>query len=537
MTAVPVRMQWPRHLEIVLVAAALILAVTMAFGDALLEAAKRWREQEEYSHGFLIPAVTAWVLWTRRNALAASIGPPSWIGLAAVLLATLLHVVGGLGAIFLLSQVGMILALLGIVLCIGGVTLLRVTFIPLAFLIFAIPLPYFLDSELSWRLQLLSSELGVVFMRALQIPVFLEGNVIDLGSYKLQVVEACSGLRYLYPLLCMGFLVAWVFQAPLWQRAVVFLSAIPITIMMNSARLVLVAVLVDRWGVGQAEGLLHWFEGWVIFLACAGLLFIEASLLTWLGSRKPFRLVFGPPQVEVPARPRGVPAKLHPYVLVCLLLLGLAGLAGHLISDRQEIIPERVSFATFPASIGAWHGRPSSLEPQVEHFLGLTDYIISDYSRSDGRAVNLYVAYYASQRNGVSPHSPQVCLPGNGWQIAQFERTSYRTPDGDSLPLNRAVIERDSEKQVVYYWFEQRGRRVANEYISKWYLLKDAIYLNRTDGALVRLSTALYPGEDERDADERLRAFTRVSLPRLTKFLPRAPVQMANATNASAQQP
>jgi len=270
MTALPIRMPEPGRASIAVGAAILVLALTTTFGGALLEAAQSWSEQEEYSHGFLIPLVTAWLLWTRRDALAASIGRPSWIGLAVVLLAALMHVVGVLAAIFLLSQLGMVLALLGIVLCIGGRPLLRVTFTPIAFLIFAIPLPYFLDSELSWRLQLLSSELGTLFMRALDIPVFLEGNVIDLGSYQLQVVEACSGLRYLYPLLCLGFLVAWLFQAPVWQRIVVFLSAIPITVVMNSARLLLVAVLVDRWGIGQAEGLQHWFQGWVIFLTALG---------------------------------------------------------------------------------------------------------------------------------------------------------------------------------------------------------------------------------------------------------------------------
>jgi exosortase D (VPLPA-CTERM-specific) len=522
--------------EIILVAATLTLAVIAVFGPALLEAAKRWSDQEEYSHGFLVPIVSAWLLWTRRAALAANVARPSWIGLVAVMLATLLHVVGKLSALFIFSQVGMILALLGIVLCIGGIPLLRVAFIPLAFLAFAIPLPYFLDSVLSWRLQILSSELGVVFIRALQIPVFLDGNVIDLGHYKLQVVEACSGLRYLYPLLSLAFLVAWLFRAPLWHRAAVFLSAIPITITMNSARLALIAVLVDRWGISQAEGLLHLFEGWVIFLACAGLLIAEAYLLARLGSRRPLRPVFGLTPAETHATQEDAAAKL-PYMLACLLLLCIAGLSGTAVSDRHEIIPERASFVTFPATLGAWQGHASSLEPQVEQFLGPTDYIISDYSRPDGRGVNLYVAYYASQRDGLSPHSPQMCIPGNGWQITQIERTSYRDPDSDTtLWLNRAVIERDSDRQVVYYWFDERGRRVTNEYMLKWYLLKDAIHLNRTDGALVRLTTALYPGEDEKEADLRLQAFTRDLLPNLAQFLPRAPAQVTNIAGAVTQQ-
>src|SRR5262245_7603286 len=234
-----------------------VFAAIAAFGGGLLSLVGRWSRQEEYSHGFLIPLVVGWMLWSRRDALIASIGEPSWSGPLAIAFASLMLVIGDLSAFFLLLHLAFVLALIGVVLAFGGTSLLRVTFIPIAFLIFAIPMPYFVDAELSWRLQLVSSELGTYFIRLFGIPVYLTGNVIDLGIYKLQVAEACSGLRYLYPLLSLGFLAAYMFQAPLWQRVVVFLSTIPITIVMNSARIGMVGVLVDRWGTAQAEGLLH----------------------------------------------------------------------------------------------------------------------------------------------------------------------------------------------------------------------------------------------------------------------------------------
>jgi EpsI family protein len=187
-----------------------------------------------------------------------------------------------------------------------------------------------------------------------------------------------------------------------------------------------------------------------------------------------------------------------------------------LISNRPEIVPERSRFVTFPATIGEWRGHPSLLEPQVEHGLALEDYILSDYSKSDGKIVNLFVAYYASQRTGESPHSPLVCIPGDGWSITKLERTSY----GADEPLNRAIIERNGSKQLVYYWYEERGRKVASEYWSKWYLLFDAITKNRSDGALVRLITTVLPGELEGDADKRLQLYMRDLLPNLNGYLP-----------------
>ena len=180
-----------------------------------------------------------------------------------------MNVIGQLSAIFILSQVGFVVALAGIVLAVGGYSLLRVTLFPIVFLLFAIPLPYFVDSVLTLQLQLVSSELGVFVIQLFQIPVYLDGNIIDLGTSRLLVAEACSGLRYLYPLLCLSFLAAYLFQAPIWQRVIVFLSAIPITIAMNGFRIGLVGILVSKWGAEQAEGLLHLFEGWVIFIACA----------------------------------------------------------------------------------------------------------------------------------------------------------------------------------------------------------------------------------------------------------------------------
>jgi EpsI family protein len=129
------------------------------------------------------------------------------------------------------------------------------------------------------------------------------------------------------------------------------------------------------------------------------------------------------------------------------------------------------------------------------------------------------VAYYSSQRNGSSPHSPSVCIPGGGWLITNLEQISYNDR-GAELPLNRLIIERNGVRQLVYYWFDERGRKLASEYWAKWYLLLDAITKNRTDGALVRLTTEIAPSETERDADARLQSFMHIAVPRLAPYLP-----------------
>ena len=142
-----------------------------------------------------------------------------------------------------------------------------------------LPLPQFIYWKLTIFLQLISSEMGVWFIQLAGVPVFLEGNVIDLGIYKLQVAEACSGLRYLFPILSFSYLFAILYRGPFWHKVVMFAMAAPLTVFMNSFRIGVIGVLVNSYGIGQAEGFLHFFEGWVIFGACIALLFLTAVLL------------------------------------------------------------------------------------------------------------------------------------------------------------------------------------------------------------------------------------------------------------------
>lgn len=154
--------------------------------------------------------------------------------------------------------------------------------------------------------------------------------------------------------------------------------------------------------------------------------------------------------------------------------------------------------------------------------LKLTDYTMISFSRPDiGVPVELYVAYYASQRSGASIHSPRTCLPGGGWMIEDLSLVDVKDagPD-DSLIVNRALISFGQQRMLVYYWFNQRGRIVTNEYLAKWYIFRDSLMMNRTDGALVRVMTPVTDVSEIASADQRLQDFIRVAAPRLDYFIP-----------------
>ena len=494
---------------------ALLLAV-LAYWNGLAEAVFRWNTQEEYSHGFLIPFVSLYILWEKKAQIKAAMGPPLWSGLAVILIAIAIFIVGEISALFLLIQYSFVMVLLGLsMVTIGKAT--KYTVAPILLLLFAIPLPYVIEVLLTAKLQLISSWLGVEFIRLFQIPVYLEGNVIDLGVYQLQVVEACSGLRYLFPLMSLGFIAAYFYQASFWKRAIVFLATIPVTILMNSFRIGAIGVMVDNWGISMAEGFLHDFEGWIIFMACAVILFLIVWIMEKLTNRNgSLAAVFGVVEVVEPQNADKYEvnnATNKPLLLAIIMFISVLVMT-QVIEKRVENIPGHVSFVNFPLKLNNWQGQHDTLDKDVVTKLGMTDYLLANYRSGGQPAVNFYVAYYASQRKGISPHSPRVCIPGGGWEIASFERIVV-----EDYPVNRTVIKKGEQTQLVYYWFQERGRIIANEYIKKWYLFIDALLENRTDGSLVRVVTSVAPNETLAEADARILAFMAIAKPELKQYI------------------
>ncbi len=493
-----------------------LCAAIWAYWNGLSEAFFRWESQEEYSHGFLIPLVTLYILWEKKGLILSSVAAPQWSGVWLIVIASIVFLIGEVSALYLLIQYAFVLALIGISLVtIGKGT--RYTVTPILLLLFAIPLPYVIEVLLTAKLQLISSSLGVSFIRLCQIPVFLEGNVIDLGVYQLQVVEACSGLRYLFPLMSLGFIAAYFYQASFWKRALVFLATIPITILMNSFRIGAIGVLVDNWGISMAEGFLHDFEGWIIFMACAVLLFILIWVLEKLTNKGgSLAAVFA--VVDTPLPTDGKNSSFQhldskPLIAAILLLMG-SGVVAQFLDQRTENLPEHRSFVNYPLQLGDWVGKHEKLDAPVIEKLGMTDYLLANYHNDEGTFVNFYVAYYQSQRKGVSPHSPRVCIPGGGWEIAEFERT-----EANNHPVNRVLIKKGNQRQLVYYWFQGHGRIIANEYINKWYLFVDSVFKNRTDGALVRYTIAVGQHEDIKVAEAKILSFMAESESQLNNYI------------------
>jgi exosortase D (VPLPA-CTERM-specific) len=499
-----------------------LAAAVVPFARVLNQLVGMWYSAPEYSHCMLIPVVSAFLIFRERAVLARMRFEGSWLGIVVLLAGMGLWEIAELSTIWVIEQYAFVVVIYGLTLALVGREAFRRLWMAMLILLLTIPLPIFFFNSLSLHLELLSSTLGVDVIRLFNIPVYLDGNVIDLGVYQLQVAEACSGLRYLFPLMTLAFIVAYFFHGSLWKRTTLFLASVPIAILMNSLRIGLIGVSVAYWGQKMAEGVLHYFEGWVVFMISTALLLGLAAALVRF-DRQPMRLRdamkmdAGPPVIATPGahRARTLPV---PFLAATALTLVAAVFATQ-VHERTEIQPPRAVFVDFPMRLQEWEGRRSAMDAVYLNQLKLSDYLYATYQSAADSPVNVWVAYYDSQRKGDSTHSPASCLPGGGWQFQTFAPYTLGVAGGN-LTVNRAVIVHGDERELMYYWFPQRGRDITNDYLLKWYLLWDAITRDRTDGALVRLIAPLPLGSSPAEGDRQLTSFARSFVAVLPQYVP-----------------
>lgn len=508
--------------------AILVLGALPVFWAGFASLLDAW-STPEYSHGPLIPLISLYLFL--RELRKDPVQPYTegqlvrWPGVVVLCVGLTIGIIGNLVRIPDIITYAFIIWTGGLVLTFMGWRKGKRHQLPVLHLVFMLPLPQLLYWKLQTFLQLVSSVVGVWFVQLVGIPVFLDGNIIDLGVYKLQVAEACSGLRYLFPILSFSYLFAILYRGPLWHKVLMFFMAAPIAVFMNSFRIGVIGILVNSYGIEQAEGFLHFFEGWIIFGACIALLFLIAIALQRL---TPNPLPIGE-AIDLDTNGlwgifKQVGSVRDSGALRMATVLGLVIASAWLVYQPQERPPvSRDTFVLFPDQIGDWNGNRRQLEPDIEAVLAADDYINSTYvSSSEGAAVNFFSAFYHKQTEGSGIHSPEVCLPSGGWEIFQLDQKEVSFPETSfgTFELNRAVIQKGLSKQLVYYWFEQRGVRHTNDVIAKLDVVLDSFRINRTDGAIMRFVTPIGVNESDSDAERRIEALMAEVLPRIPRFIP-----------------
>ncbi|MGB8992829.1 MAG: exosortase C-terminal domain/associated protein EpsI [Desulfobaccales bacterium] len=487
----------------------LVLGATLIYWPVLSNLMIQLANDEDFSYGLLLPLVSAYIVYLKWPELRREPWRPSWQGLAFMAPALGLYIAGKLITEFYSTRLSFFMVIAGIILLTGGWKVLRRLAFPLLLLVLMIPLPNLITSYLTVPLQLISSVLAAKFLMFLGHPVLLKGNIIDLGVRQLQVVSACSGLRYILSLLALGIIFCYFYQRRLWKAAVLLVSLVPAAILANALRVMCMGLY-----PALLEGFWHSFSGWLIFLFCFGLMGLLNLSLNYL---QPQAAPVSPENVRSTPEEEAIgrQAFLMPYFIAGLAMIMVSGALVYTVGQPPNT-PLLQSFDKFPLRLGPWEGHRDFLDPEIFEKTESDAYLDARFTAPNQPPVSLYIAYYESQNSaGSLDHNPSFCMTGSGWKTLE----SGTQEIGPGLPVNFLLLRQSGVTLLVYYWNMHQGQWMALKSSRgyKLYTLYNGLRLRRTDWALVRLITPV--NADKKLAEKRLTDFAHSLTPVLPQFI------------------
>jgi len=478
-----------------------------------------WYNDDNYSHGFLVPVIAGYFFWQRWPALKQRPVKPDGLGLVVIVLALCQLLLGWLATEYFTMRSSLIILLAGCVLYFFGREILKAMALPLCFLIFMIPIPYLIYDMAAFPLKMFVTKVSVSFLRMVGVVVVREGNIIMFPTTTLEVADACSGIRSLISLLALAVAYAFYLQTTNTRRFILIASAVPIAIATNALRVIGTGFLAQWWGAKAAEGFFHEFAGLMVF-ALAMVLLVAVGAMVKVGGGE------GAPEhggeanhsqntnrVQKGGLARVGTAK---FVAVYMLLIA-AALFLNLHSDKA--VPSNRPFSQFPQQVADWRViSENEFSADVLKVLKPTDYVSRQYRRADGAVVDLYVGYHNGGKGTGGIHSPKHCLPGSGWLEISTRKELLATPDGNRA-IVRAVYQKGDSKELFLYWFQMMDKTITDEYSLKLSEIKNSLLYQRRDQSFIRISMPFE--QDETRATASVEAFAHDFEKVFGEFLPK----------------
>jgi EpsI family protein len=500
----------------------------------------QWATNYLYSYGFVVPFVSGYVVWTRRQALAAVTAQPDWrLGLAVSALGISLLVIGAAGSARAVEACSLVVTLAGLLLLFAGRPTFRLLVFPILYLLLAIPVWTGPVSRLQIPSQILSGRIAVELLHWIGIPAIQDGTLVILPNQTLDVLRECSGVNQLVAVSAMTLPAAVLFLSSYWRRALFVLLSAGVAYMTNGFRIALVGMLGYSGWNGSEGALIHLGEGLVISALGYGVIGLGLLLLV-RGERRGHT---GSRHVQIlPAATRG-PARRQRQAEACVLAGLLFAGTYRLVWSGGRDVPLRADLSTFPSTVGSWVADPvrqphgAASDPgSHDRWLGETlnalytadkvqrpdtavvfpaDHeLLRVYRDGKGARIELYIGYYRSQQDGRELAATLTRARG----VTQSLRVTTTSGDVD---LREVVRRSGSRERRGVFWYVLNGRIITNPYLVKGYTLWNALTTHRTNGAVIEVA---WDGEaaPERAGTTRepTREFLEGILPLLPAYIP-----------------
>lgn len=470
---------------------ALLLLLVALYTKIVPEMVQQWYQDENYSHGFLVPLIAGYFFYTRWPELKETPAAPWNIGFIVIVFGLFQLLIGWLGTEYFTMRSSLIVLLAGIILSFFGYKAFRVITLPIGYLLFMVPIPYIIYDAVAFPLKLFVTKVSVLTLKVIGVVVVREGNIIMFPATTLEVADACSGIRSLISLLALAVAFAFFIRIAPWKRFLLICSAIPIAIFTNAMRVIVTGLLAQFWGEKAAQGFFHEFAGLAVFglamimlVSFGALLMREKQKAEDSGQKENLEVVEVKELKKVVQR-----ESCHmsiPVFVAVLIMFGAVGLYINLHHDLQ--VPIKKSFDQFPAVVSSWRMVGESyLSANVQKVLKASDILSRQYVNSDGKKVSLYIGYHGGGKGSGGIHSPKHCLPGSGWYEVSTGKT-VMVLDGKSINLVRSVYQKGSDKEVFIYWFQARSKTINDEYSLKLAEITNSLLYRRRDTAFIRIS-------------------------------------------------
>ncbi|MHA2282699.1 MAG: VPLPA-CTERM-specific exosortase XrtD [Promethearchaeota archaeon] len=484
----------------------------VSYWHALNKLLWRWSSGDN-NYSYLIIPLFLYLLWDKKDQFRFHEFSWNPWGLVATILAVGLMVIGELGSVETILYTGIWAVIVGIFITFYG-RRTRLLVFPLFMLLFIVPMPSFINRILTFKLKMAASTLSVGMLRTLGYSVLQEGNIIDIGITQLQVVDACSGLRYLVPMIVMTLFIGYLFIKGWWRKSVLLLLVLPLSISINALRIFITGWLMLKGYPNLAENFFHNFSGWLVFMVAGGLLVIAAFMLRKIGSP-----LMEKPEVDTGGRSMSymIPSTLT--VIFCLIFLS-SGWAMKKIPAARNL-PQRMSFKSFPMEIGLWQGRKGYLSKEILKELWADDYVSATFYRQEyPNTIHLLIPFYEYQGTRHTAHAPQSCLLGGGWDLLKTRDHEVKMNPGNDIKIKTMHLKKGDVRLLGSYFFMMRGRVITSPWMNKFYLMWDSLTKQRTDGALVRVEMTIAPNQTIEEAYALLDEFIAMLWMEIPKYVP-----------------